>query len=231
MSYILEALKKSDKERQREKIPDLQADHSLPFVERRKRKGPALYLLGALVLAATVVLGWRQFTGDPIPQLADTSKTDAAPVTASQVPEVPEPLEQTAALPAAEKEPVPAAVSPPVVSTPEIPTFRDSVPEVEAETAEPAGESAPPVSPEPVVQDTAAIPLLDELPAAVRKGIPELSFAGHVYADEPAKRLIIINNRIVREGAMVSNGLSLETIEANSVVLQYETVLFRVQLF
>ena len=37
-------------------------------------------------------------------------------------------------------------------------------------------------------------PLLEELPFVIRGGIPDLTFAGHVYADEARKRLIIINN-------------------------------------
>jgi len=47
----------------------------------------------------------------------------------------------------------------------------------------------------------------------------------------PQKRLIIINNRIVREGDLIANGLSLEKIDPDGVVLRYETSVFRVKLF
>ena len=74
-------------------------------------------------------------------------------------------------------------------------------------------------------------PLLEELPLELRKSIPELSFAGHVYADDAEKRLIMINNRIVREGELVDSGLFLQQITRDGVIVRYETVVFRVKLF
>ena len=83
----------------------------------------------------------------------------------------------------------------------------------------------------PVGDVASVVPLLDELPVAIRAAIPDLSFAGHVYSDVPQKRLIIINNRIVREGDLVTNGLTLEKIDSEGVVLRYESSVFRVKLF
>ncbi len=73
--------------------------------------------------------------------------------------------------------------------------------------------------------------LFEELPPQIRNSIPELSFAGHVYSDDAGKRLIIINNRIVREGAMISNGLSLKQIIRDGVIMRYKALDFRVKLF
>ncbi len=239
MSYILEALKKSDKERQREQIPDLQADHSLPSVRRQERKGSGLYLLGVLVLGVVAALVWWQFSSGQVPQLADNSKMPPVPVV--QAPEVPEILKQTDPLPSVTKRDraVEGVQSEGVASEgnlPERPIHDVAKSEVSTsvvseELAEVGGESAPPVSSEPAGQDEVVIPLLDELPPHMKAGLPGLSFAGHVYADESQKRLIIINNRIVREGNMISDGLFLEMISPDGVVLRYKTVVFRVQLF
>jgi len=94
---------------------------------------------------------------------------------------------------------------------------------------------APPSSAKAVEQDgaaddTDALPLLQDLPAAVRKSLPPLQLAGHVYAQNPAKRLIIINNRICREGDMVDNGLYLDRIIWEGVVLRYQNTRFRMKL-
>ena len=246
MSYILEALKKSDKERQREQIPDLQADHSLPSVKIQERKGPGLYLLGALVLGSVAGLLWWQFSGDQVPQLTDNSKIPPAPVAVAPAPEVVEIPEQTAARPSVAKkekavEPVtpevttvePTASEQPVpeVAESEVPLPEDRTPGGSEALVKVAEKSAPSVTPEPVGQEDVIIPLLDELPPNVKADVPGLSFAGHVYADDTRKRLIIINSRIVREGDMVSNGLFLEQISPDGVVLRYKTVVFRVQLF
>ena len=76
-----------------------------------------------------------------------------------------------------------------------------------------------------------ALPLFEELPVQVRNRIPELSFAGHAYGDDAGKRMIIINNRIVREGDLISNGLSLEQITLDGVIISYKALVFRVKLF
>ena len=246
MSYILEALKKSDKERQRENIPDLQADHSLPSARRGERKGPGLYLLGVLVLGGIAALVWYQFFGGQVPQLADNSKTVSVPAVVVQAPEVSEISKQTAALSSVtqretavelvKSEVTTVELVPPEVTLPERPIDDVAEPEVpisvvSKELAEVGGESAPPVSSEPAGQDEVVIPLFDELPPHMKAGVPELSFSGHVYADESKKRLIIINSRIVREGDMISDGLFLKEISPDGVVLRYKTAVFRVQLF
>ncbi len=244
MSYILEALKKSDKERQREKIPDLQADHSFPSVKRQNRKGPGLYLLGTLVLGLLATLAWWQFFDGQVPQLTDNSKTVPVPVVVVQNSENPDNLEtpeQTTAQPSVTKKEKTAEIAAPAAAPDERPVPDITTPEVrlsERHTTEESegegevtGKSVSPASSEPEGHDEMVIPFLNELPPQVKAGVPELSFAGHVYADEVQKRLIIINNRIVREGAMISNGLFLEQIEPDGVVLRHEAVVFRVQLF
>jgi hypothetical protein len=54
--------------------------------------------------------------------------------------------------------------------------------------------------------------------------------AGHVYAKERAKRMVIINNRICREGDLVENQLVLEHIIWEGVVFKFQEIRFRVNL-
>lgn len=199
MSYLLEALKKSDKERQRGAIPDLQTDHSRPSVRKRRQRASSWYLSGitVLVLLCGGGLVWWQYS----PQGAQTDKSLPETVELLVEEEVPRPI------------PV-AKVSPPRVV---VAAKTESV--VEEKEAIPKANAA------------FVPPLLDELPVAIRAAIPDLSFAGHVYSDVPQKRLIIINNRIVREGDLVGDGLTLEKIDYEGVVLRYESSVFRVDLF
>lgn len=200
MSYLLEALKKSDKERQRGTIPDLQTDHSRPSVRKKRQRTSSWYFPGvvALVLLCGGGLFWWQYD----PQSAQTD--ESLPETVELLVKKETPL------------PIPEAkvTSPRVV--------------VAADTESVLREERKVV---PVADVAFVPPLLDELPVAIRAAIPDLSFAGHVYSDVPQKRLIIINNRIVREGDLVVNGLTLEKINSDGVVLRYESSVFRVKLF
>ena len=213
MSYILEALKKSDKERYQDKIPDLKADHSLPYSRRKNRKFSGWLRPGVLVLGlvcAGAFVWWQLSANQPMP-VAETPEERVQavseletpfprPATTSQkaVAGKPVPIEQT-------KKKAPASVAP-------VAAKKNSI---AVET--------------PLV--TSLPPLLEDLPIAVRAGIPDLSFAGHVYSDAAPKRLIIINNRVVREGDLISNGLVLRQIDPDGVVLKYEESVFRVKLF
>jgi len=51
-----------------------------------------------------------------------------------------------------------------------------------------------------------------------------------VFSENAAKRMIIINNRICREGDMVEDGLFLDRIIWEGVVLRYQEIRFRMNL-
>ncbi len=237
MSYILEALKKSDKERQRDEIPDIQADHSLPPSRREERKPPAWRSLTvvALGVAGMAALLWLLFSGDSPAPVAENEKehTPVDPSQESSSKKVPQISVESA--PVAEvvtEKPVrkelkvliqpEKASSAPVVVVKKKPVF----------PLTPAlARKITPSKTTPPVTETFLPPLMDDLPVAIQAGIPDLTFAGHVYSEVPEQRLIIINNRIVREGDLISNGLSLQQIDSDGVVLQYEESVFRVKLF
>jgi len=222
MSYILEALKKSDKERHQDTIPDLKADHSLPYSRRKNRKFSGWLRPGVLVLGllcASAFVWWQLSANQPmlvaetseerVPAVSELETPFPKPATTSQkaVAGKPVPIEQTK-----KKAPVSVAENKQTATVAPVAAKKNSI---AVET--------------PLV--TSLPPLLEDLPIAVRAGIPDLSFAGHVYSDAAPKRLIIINNRVVREGELISNGLVLRQIDPDGVVLTYETSVFRVKLF
>ncbi len=200
MSYLLEALKKSDKERQRGTIPDLQADHSRPSVRRQRSRGASWNFPGVVVLVLLCGGGlfWWQYGRQEAPM--DEALLERKELVVNE--------EAPVHVPSANVTSPRGAVT---TETKSVPT--------EEKAMTPVGDVA------------SVVPLLDELPVAIRAAIPDLSFAGHVYSDVPQKRLIIINNRIVREGDLVTNGLTLEKIDSEGVVLRYESSVFRVKLF
>ncbi len=203
MSYILEALKKSDKNRKREEIPDLSSDHSFTFPRREKRnvsvrKRPIILLLLFLAILASV---WGPFL-----DRSQKERTEPDPVVAATPLPVPE---KTIALPPERKMQINKEVT---KAIPQIESFPE-----------------PEKSQKPV--EVAVVPLMEDLPVEIRTAMPDLTFAGHAYAAKREQRMIMINKRIVREGDMVSPDLILEEIEVNGVVLRYQDVTFRVHLF
>ena len=59
----------------------------------------------------------------------------------------------------------------------------------------------------------------------------ELKFSGHVYSPEPSLRLIMINERVVREGDPISTDLLLDEIYQDGVVIRHDRGRFRIKLF
>ena len=216
MSFILDALKKSEIDRQRQSMPGLM---DAPISTRRPRLPLWAVLLGALLTINMVVL---------IVVLMRNSAPAAAPAKA---------VESRAAAgndgnkPAA----VPDHFSPldaAPVYAPEIP-----VPAAEEPAAAPrvfAQRSAPrPLRrPDPVLIDEAPadneelLPSISELNLTGSQALPELHLDVHVYATKPADRFVYINMRKYHEGNTLQEGPVLERIRRDGVVLEYQGLRF-----
>jgi general secretion pathway protein B len=114
--------------------------------------------------------------------------------------------------------PAPAVppASPPAAAAPAAPAPAPVTPPFNANAARgPA--SAPAAAPQQPVKG---------LPADA----PKLVISGGVYSANPARRMLIVNGQVVREGADLGSGVVLQEVKAESAVLDYKgtryTVLF-----
>lgn len=179
MSYILDALKKSEQERARERAPTLASIHS-GWQPPGQRRWP-LWLGGGIALllfAGGSWFYWQPEVSSVIPTPKDIVRAEAG--TSAPVP-----------------------VETPVTPSPAV----QQPPAQESATTEPV--------PPPRVQE------LWELPDPVRADFPALTFSFHVYAEDPARRTIIINSRRMREGAVLDQDLELESITEDGVVFRF----------
>lgn len=64
-------------------------------------------------------------------------------------------------------------------------------------------------------------PPLDTLPQSVQHELPELQMQVHVYAPDPAKRFVMINMHRYVEGDTLADGPKVVRITADGVVLEY----------
>jgi general secretion pathway protein B len=71
-------------------------------------------------------------------------------------------------------------------------------------------------------------PLLSTLSAAVRASVPPLTVNAHVWSDDPAKRFMMLNGRLYRDGDIVEDGLRLVAVLADGAELEWRGVRFRV---
>jgi general secretion pathway protein B len=125
----------------------------------------------------------------------------------------PDPIEaaQPAAMPTAVPDRLVEPVAPPAAIEPDpagaLPT---SVPAPEKpEAAMPAADPPPPP----------AVPLIWELPPGVRQSLPRLAIAMHVYAEDPQRRFVILNEQRLVEGES-TGGVSVREIRRDGVVLE-----------
>lgn len=203
MSYILDALRKSDQQRQRGAAP-INLATAAPAPERR----PPVYrngLLALLLVAAGVTIGW----------LRPWQETQPAPAAIAQP--VPHPS-------------LPVPAQPPVQTTPPAPRMAEppATPARIEPPAPPPRTTPAPTAPVPVAVEASGaeqqpkILSLSELPQTVRQTIPAIAISLHGYASTPGERFVMINNQLLRQGDLVAPGLSLEQITPDGVLLGYQ---------
>ena len=62
---------------------------------------------------------------------------------------------------------------------------------------------------------------LSELPPALLSEWPDLELNGHVWSEEEALRLVVVEGRVVREGGDVAPGVGLERITPDGAVFGF----------
>jgi len=196
MSYILDALKKSDEQRQALTLPQ---DASKPVQQSSSNVKPLLILTLVVVMAA--LAGWL---------LAQSDK-ELNPVAVTVEKPLPERHLQQ---PVAEEVAVSTPVTPKVIHLEE--EQADFVPITPQSTASGA---------------TSAIPERSELSQELLQAMPALKIEGHIYDENPAARMVIINGSVRREKQNIDNDLVVQEITPDGVVLRYHGETFHMGTF
>jgi general secretion pathway protein B len=214
MSFILDALKKSELQRQRQTIPGLMESGG-PV--RRNRLPLWAVLLAALLAVNIIVL------------LVLLNRRAAPPA-----PQPPAALAHAADEKATEPEhfsPLGAAA----------PVYAPEIPVPPADGAEnPVRASAPHAPPraaphrsDPLLSDAEVrdeneevLPTINEISLSGAQSLPELHLDVHVFATKPADRFVYINMRKYREGGTLQEGPVVERIRRDGVVLNFHGLRF-----
>ena len=239
MSFILDALKKSENERQRQVGPSL-ADVQ---VSQRRNNKPwwAVAVGGLLVLNLGVLLVVLMRDGDAkssAPPAARESTTSATsderagtqvplPASASRMPRGnPTPLASTdpavhsLADEAGTSDPSLATGADPLLSAAgNVPDGPPLVRPIQAPAVAPA--TVPAQAAAQPAEDAEVLPTPMDL-AASGTSLPELHLDIHVYSAKPAERFVFVNMRKYTEGQVLKEGPTLERITSEGAILNHQ---------
>ncbi len=247
MSFILDALKKSESERQRQSGPAL---FEVKVAPPRHRFAIWAIALGALLAINLVVVGWMLSRSSSARSAARVAAAEAAgtaagsgttagsgaaavsgtvpasaPVAAAAVQRSP------AAAPGAGSPAGPEVVarsdaSPPPAAAGAAATNPDDL----APAVEPPKGSAVPDSGGVVVRESqSGLPSYQDAAAVPGANIPPLQLDLHVYSEKPDQRFVFLNMVKLHEGEALPQGVRVDAITPDGVILSYRGTRFMLQ--
>ncbi|HSG63819.1 MAG TPA: general secretion pathway protein GspB [Gammaproteobacteria bacterium] len=200
MSFILDALKKSEKERQRSAVPGI---GDLPVVVQQARPSTwTIALIAGLGLAVVglAIAWWRS----AVPETVAARDPIAAPARVVAQPRVP---------------PAPVAAQPPA----ETRSLASEATRVAGVVRPPPPAESPgttrPVSASPGVITDGPMSITEARLAGMP--VPELKLELLVYSGDPARRFVYINSAKYTEGDTLPEGPQLVEITTTGAILSY----------
>jgi len=203
MSYILDALKKAEADRD----PDTRARLAIEERERRRNR-TLIYGVIAALIANAVILLWLF-----LPDAAKPPSNTTRPAAGTDLPAV---IDEQAGRASVTAVPPPAPV-------PEITDPQEGARDVNRRIVqEPASPTRRP-EPQETVLEVQSVTLAG-LPAAARSRFPALDFSTHIYADAPDLRAIVVNGSRLLEGDVLGE-LTVHEITETGAVFAFERYL------
>jgi len=236
MSYILDALRRADAERERGAVPNIHAQaYAGPSNETdTPRTTPAwLWIALALLAIAVLALGWKLFAGTDAPRdqlaAAPVAPPPATTPTLAQTapampPPAPAPLQPVQALPITPATPAPRAAPAPAKAASKPATRAQPAPAA-APAAAASTTASPASTPASAVERIYAV---SELPEDVRRSLPALPIGGAMYSKNAADRMLIVGGQILHEGDTIAPDLKLEQIRLKSAVFRFKAYRYEV---
>lgn len=250
MSYILNALKHSENQRNRGEIPHIDSQPEFVKVQsgrwaERAWKWAALVAVAALLLS----LGWARFGGErrdnqvgaplpPSPSLAEPAAPAPVPqpaVTSPGMPALAEQSEQAPGLPALQdmagvrirlEDNAMSGAGAAAAATPVAPESPSVVLEMPVSAGVTPREAAPPpdapaAGAAPSEEVLSGVSHWKTLPADIQKQLREMAFTAHIYSANPAARFVRVSGRTLHEGEQLGAELQLQQITRDGIVFTY----------
>ncbi len=240
MSYILDALKRADAERERGTVPGIHAQ-PMPLPSLATERPRRSWLIGGVAAMAALLLavwvGRMSTPSAPEPAAAVSAVVAARPAVVAAAPTPTPPAEaapapMTAAKPTPDTAPTTPPTTPPTTAPlpAEPPVVRPTVPPVAplalrvTPTLRVPAQATPPAP----GASSASTPAIDkrlyaisELPENIRSQLPPLAVTGSTYSESAPLRTLIINGKVFQERDSLGPDLQLEQIGPKAAVLNF----------
>jgi general secretion pathway protein B len=243
MSYILEALRKSDQQRNRGATPTLFGGQEAMAVRRK----PAFVLYGVLavsLIGAGIAIGVLRPWQTPQAEMAErapivvhapvAAPAPPPPVAAAAPPQLQDTMAPAISAPVAQSAPAPVVEPKPVTrpkrrverpirkAEPSVADRSNPEPVPQAGSESPAAEPAHAEPPAAEPANGESVGTLSDLPPSIRDELPKIRITVHAYSSKRASRLVGYENRILREGDSLVPGLKIEEITPDGMILSYK---------
>ncbi len=227
MSYILDALKKSEQERGHGHIPDVQTVHSSSLSYRNDKKAYWPYILIIAVILNLLAISYFIFNKEkPIETPVTTEVNTAIKQATTENGITADKTDTPAVTSSADNnninvetvEPLPATVTV-TTNSPAKPASKETQAEQKSVAENIRSETS---------EKSSSTDIIDfhELPESIKQQLPAIIISAHVYSSNPLQRSIVINNNFMEEGEYVIDGLILHEITTNGAVFNYQGTLF-----
>lgn len=253
MSFILNALRKSEQERQTRQSETVTDRILLPQSPQNRSK--TTKLLAFLIIANVVVIAsivW--FVRNNLMSTPDTAAPTiiSSPLSAQDTkleskaidkPIQPKRLAQKAEsettsiaelIDKEKPEPAPLPVKPIITKKPAVDTIKQPV---TTNNSEPQIQTTPAIAPAVKVQSAAPetipvmkdIPFLSDLPLEFRQTVPKFTINVFVYSQHPEERFIMIDMVKYKPGQQIKDAMLLKEILPDSFVVDYQNRAFKIK--
>lgn len=233
MSYILDALKKSDRERKRGDVPNLQTIH-IPMNTEQQMPWGLYGFISILLLVLAFVFGLLISDKEPnvvqIVEKKSSIKNNVVdrPVVAKLADGEVEIDNRPVSEPKADFQPDMEENT--VLGNSQQKTSQVKVAISEDKPRQVQKASIQSIQSDTSYQDINDIPYLHEMQDYQQQSVPDMNFAGHVYSTKATSRSVIINGAVMSEGDTVVQGINVVEITPGGVVFSLHNELFRMDI-
>ncbi len=228
MSYILEALRKSEQERNADKVPDLTTSHT--HIHKEKKHHYFWWIIGTVFVVTNGLFLFYKMNEDSV-------STELATVAVIE-----DPQEITVDTPVTDRvsekpqvENMSNAIQPETNLYTDInessDTNRNESYDTDKNESSDTNHSSTeqqvqlveikPVEQKPSLIDSSMIPDINALSYSIQQQLPEMEYTTHIHVKEGGS-FIIINGRSFGEGQQITRGLTIEQIQSDGIILDFK---------
>jgi len=223
MSYILDALKKSEQERGHGNIPDVQTVHSSSLNYDNQKKTYWPYILITVAVLNLLAIVYFIANRESPPQIIAATQPATTDDGAANKTETDKKERKTQTKPetAVDTEAEPVAINNKKIIATKTVAAENPAPQQEETVLQVATKTDK-------AANNAQAEIIDyyDLPESIKSELPAIIITAHVYSSTPSQRSIVINNNFMEEGEYVLDGLVLYEITPDGAVFDYQGTLF-----